>query len=298
MLRQANLYFCCLLAAHSAAQNIGDTLRTVPDLSEFKDYLSQSPDLTAMINGAKDITLLAPNNAAFRRLLETTPTDDGRADILSYHILEGIHEHFAANGREMIPTVRWPSVQTNGTGGRVVLARAQLNDNRTELTSGFGRSVLTTSADPIKFDSGIIHVLNGALTMPGEFAPTANLGSATAFSEAIYTDPARDTNVTGIDNLSEVTVFVPIDYVWERIGNLVNGWTRSELDRVLAYHVVEGVLKPDVDTAAPVGGKYTSLEGTGVTITAVDGDTFINNAKIVSSAPRIFRAGLIYTTYG
>lgn len=287
-----------LVISSTAAQDIIGALEPVAELSELNNFLSQSVDILFWLNREKDITLLAPTNDAFKALLDSTPSNDARADLLAYHVLYGVHEEFDADGLSVISTARQSSnSHANITGGQVVLVRPKGLSNRTEFQSGLGQHVSTTGAAPIKFDSGVIHIVDGCLTTPRRFSSSADSKAATAFSEAIYTDPIGSSNISGLNDVSNITVFLPIDYVWERIGNLVDGWTRTQLDRILSYHVIKDVLEPE-KTTWPAPGEYESLEGTKVTISVVGDEIFINNAKIVGSTPKIFEGGIVYTTYG
>ena len=282
-----------------AAQTILDAIRDVAELSELSDFLSQSTTFAKWLKDAEDITLLAPNNDGFRNLLDSTSDAATREDLLTYHVLDGIHENFTTDddGLLILSTARQSSDRhANITGGQVVLAEPQTILNRTQFTSRLQQTVLTTGDLPIHFDGGIIHVIDGSLTPPRNFNASVDSRGGTAFSEAVIGDTSRLPGAIDLNQLSNITVFLPIDYVWERIGNLVNDWSRAELDRVISYHVIDGVLKTDSDF--PSQGEYTSLEGTKLTVSAVDDDTFVNNAKVIGSAPRIFEGGLIYSTYG
>jgi uncharacterized surface protein with fasciclin (FAS1) repeats len=108
--------------------------------------------------------------------------------------------------------------------------------------------------------------------------------------------PYLDTNLT-IDELSDVTIFLPMNYSLQEIGNVIQNMSKDEWDRVVSYHIIDQVLEINPD--APPSGMYTTYaEGTEVSIFANDGEVFINNARIVGNPAWIFRGGVIYTIYG
>ena len=152
--------------------------------------------------------------------------------------------------------------------------------------------------EPVNFTSGFIHVIDSFLTLPQTFKATAedqDMLGAPAFADAAITVPGTLTNVT-IDQLSDVTVFLPMNYSLQEIGNVIENMTLADFDRLVAYHVVDQVL--DINAGYPPSGYYSTYEGSGVTIFSQNGFVFINNARVVGSPDWLFKGGMIYTIYG
>jgi hypothetical protein len=156
-----------------------------------------------------------------------------------------------------------------------------------------------TKGNVTSCSNGAIHVLGSFLELPQNFSFTY------AKSPMIRPSPFADADVvkngsaevTAIDDLSNVTIFLPVNYAFKEIGSVVKNWTIKDLQRVMSYHIINDVLPPDSNGRLPLG-QYTALDGSKVSIADYEGDQFINNARIVGEYNWVFRGGLIYTIFG
>lgn len=108
-------------------QSLTQALSETPDLSNFASFLSQA-NLQNQLNELSNITILAPNNAAFTEFLGSsegsglTSTDPASvqraAALVNYHILNGTYRDFEDN--EIIHTLLTAPQFANVTGGQVV----------------------------------------------------------------------------------------------------------------------------------------------------------------------------------
>lgn len=179
----------------------------------------------------------------------------------------------------------------------MVIAKGSANSNTTIFYSGLKERSFTVGL-PIQFRSGIIHVIDNTLTLPQTFTDTAEGGlflTAEAFADAQIAIPDSETTST-LDELSDITVFLPMNHSAREIGNLIESMTRKELDRVIAYHTLNQRLV--IDPEAPPNGTFKTLEGSEVSIFQANGHAFVNSARIVSPPNWLFTGGFIYLIDG
>jgi uncharacterized surface protein with fasciclin (FAS1) repeats len=287
-------------------EGIFETLNNVPELSELVTYLDKYPDLTTWLQSLSDITFLAPSNDAFAALSDSSimpslPVDETDAEMLiSYHVLDGTFYDFSYDAYLQIPTAGLPHTEANQslvTGGEMVVVRGSSWSSAVAFTSG-DLQMSESYGEPLNFTDGVIYIIDAFLTLPQTFKDTVeeeNMLGGQAFADSAIPLPGTETNVT-IDDLSDVTVFLPMNYSLQEIGNVIENMTIAEFNRLVAYHVIDGVL--DIDVDSPPSGFYETYAGTGVTIFSSNGLMFINNARIVGAPDWIFRGGMIYIIYG
>lgn len=294
-----------LCVALVAAQDLGiiDTLNAHAELSNLTYYLTRSQDFVSWLVSLENVTLLAPDNHAFKLLTSSTDIasvevdEDGMEALLKYHILNGAYSDFGSGEYRSIPTLLQPPDYSNVTGGQMVVAQSASITR----TSRFFSGLLTQSStigDPIEFGSGIIHVIDSTLTLPQTFTDTAEDGlflTAEAFADAEIPVPSSEMPKT-LDQLSDITVFLPMNHSVREIGNLVENMTRAELDRVIAYHTLDQRLV--INLEEPPNGTYMTFEGSEVSIFPSNGYAFVNSARIVGSPNWLFTGGVIYIIDG
>ena len=143
--------------AQNASRTLTELLNDQENLTDFTTLLTeQYRDLYANLSYQKEVTLLAPSNAAFAKIpYQTLHTafENNRSDIirsvLEYHIVPGIHKADSYNGSfTFTPTWLSDSNYTNVTGGQVI-GGVQQAGNVNVFTSGLGsRSTLAEAVSP------------------------------------------------------------------------------------------------------------------------------------------------------
>ena len=123
--------FLALLAlgASASAQmmNLTATLAGAPTLSNLTSILGGYPALVSTLAAAKNITILAPSNAAFAKFMSGPYATMDNATIeavLMYHVLAGTYEASALNSTTpmFLHTLLNNTAFSNVTGGQVVEA--------------------------------------------------------------------------------------------------------------------------------------------------------------------------------
>ena len=122
----------------ASAQNLTSVLTSSPDLSNLTSYLQLFPALLSQLSQTQNITILAPTNAAFNKLLSSSAgvvlkSNDSAAiqAVLTYHVLSGIYPASAIGSTPaFVPTLLVDPKYTNITGGqRVSVVKAEGNVN-------------------------------------------------------------------------------------------------------------------------------------------------------------------------
>ena len=126
------------LAATASAQsmNLTAALTGNPELSNLTSYVSRYPQLLSQLSNATNITILAPSDAAFSELMNSSvgamimANDTGLIQsVLMYHVLNGTHPASSVmNTTAFIPTMLNNPMFTNVTGGQRVEALKTGND--------------------------------------------------------------------------------------------------------------------------------------------------------------------------
>ncbi|ETI28886.1 hypothetical protein G647_01338 [Cladophialophora carrionii CBS 160.54] len=264
------------LAAGALAQDLTTLLANTTELSNLTTYLGLFPDLVGQLSSSQNITLLAPNNEAFSRFLNSSAgaalaqndTDLIQA-LFTYHVLEGAYPNFT--DVQFIPTLLQPPQFTNVTGGQVV--QAVPGDNSTSFFSGLLNNASSTGA-PLNYSGGVIHIIDEVLIIPQNVSETAIQANLTAVAGALTSADLVET----VDYLTDVTVFAPNNAAFEAIGSALPNLTTEDLTSILQYHVIQGTVGYSNQLQ---NGSLMTVQGNNVTIAVVDGEVFVNSARVV-----------------
>lgn len=266
------------LAGAVLAQDLTSVLMNATELSNLTSYLGLFPEFTTSLASMQNITLLAPNNQAFARLLNSSAgaaliqNDTSLIQALfSYHVLNGTYTDF--NDTQFIPTALQPTQYTNVTGGQVV--GAYEDDDTISFVSGLLSNASVTGS-PVNFTGGVIHIIDGVLIIPQNISETATQLNLTAAAGAL----TNANLATAVDGMSDVTVFVPNNAAFNAIGSALPNLTTEQLTAILQYHVVEGVV--GYSSILENGTSLMTAQGNNVTITIdEDDEVFVNSARVV-----------------
>ena len=285
---QVFLTFIYVTFTEAQEKSIIETLKGVPQFSSLTDSLSRFPGFASLLE-KQNVTLLAPNNEAFTASLNLTEA------LWSYHIIDGTYSTFATDWTQYLPTHLH---ETAEDGNNLVVAQTSPFSNITTFWSGLQKESYTTGS-VTKCSNGVIHTIESFLELPKSFSLTWLRSSKIGPSPFVAGEIIGSglSGATAIDDLSNVTIFLPISYAFMEIGSIVNGWTIDDLQRILSYHIVDKVITPGSDGTLRLG-KYSTLDGMELLISDYEGLQFINNARIVNDYNWIFRGGTIYTIFG
>jgi uncharacterized surface protein with fasciclin (FAS1) repeats len=245
------------------------------------DIISNSPDhttLTAAVNaagltptlqGEGPFTVFAPTDAAFAAIpqevidaLLADPSGD-LTSILLYHVVSGTAlSTNLADGQEVV-TINGASVTVSIVDGEVFINNAQV-----------------TVADLIA-DNGVVHVIDAVLLPPAATTTVMDIIEGSDVHETL----AAVLGLTGLDEVlrgeGPFTVFAPTDAAFaaipQEVIDALLADPSGDLTSILLYHVVSGTA---LSTDLSDGQEVVTVNGAAVTVSIVDGEVFINNARV------------------
>ena len=275
------LRFGLLAAAIGSVSAVGfrDALASQPDLSGFKNLLDQY-DVWKPLNDMKNITILAPDNAAYELLasIGLNLTEMGAnftVPVLKYHFLQGLFDT-GSFVDDLHATLAHTALTGLNTSQSAPVKISRHGDERF-VEGGLGLSAGVQGKD-IPFDGGVIHVLNSTLVAPHNI-------SATAFMSGLYEFlgvMADSEMVTALENLHDSTVFVPSDEAWQRYKSSgVNMTDTVQLAKSLSYHAIPNRVLYQ-ETLGEAEQTFTTLEGHSIKVKTDDqGKIFVNDVPVI-----------------
>lgn len=235
-----------------------------------------------MLAQARDITILAPSNQAFERFMRENPGAAQNqalvAPLLQYHVLQGTVMSQQLSRQPLFATTMLQMPFANVTGGQHV-ELSLMNGNRAMAISGFKRMSMVTQAD-VRFDGGVVHIMDTVLTMPARPSRTAVDMGLTSVAGAL----TRANLVGPVDSASDLTIFAPSNEAFQRIGGTAEQLPMQQLAGILQYHVVgsQVLTSRDIQNALAQGPvTVRSLTGQPLTVTMQNGRMFVNSAQVI-----------------
>ncbi len=234
----------------------------------------QAAGLDTTLAGEGAFTVFAPTDEAFAALPEGTVEallEDIPAltDILLYHVVDGTVLAETVVTLDSAATLQGSDVAITVEDGKVMV-----NDANVIITD-------------IEASNGVIHVIDAVLLPPAEEEMMEAPGTIVdiAVADGRFTTLVAALQAAGLDTTlageGAFTVFAPTD---EAFAALPEGTVEALLEDIptltdiLLYHVVDGtVLAETVITL----DSATTLQGSDVTITIVDGKVMINDAMVI-----------------
>lgn len=189
----------------------------------------------------------------------------------SYHVLQGNYSNIT--NTSFIPTSLEPSAYANVTGGQRVQALA--SGSNVTFFSGLLQNSSVVNAS-IPFDQGTIHIIDRFLTLPQNISTTGVALNLTSAVGAIQT-----LNLTEqVDTTADLTVFLPNNAAFQRIGGNLANLSTEDLTNILSYHVVPGqvLYSTDIMNGSSVG---TLSQGANLTARIEGTDVYVNQARVI-----------------
>jgi transforming growth factor-beta-induced protein len=142
------------LASMVAGQTVPDLatlLKNTPAVSQLFKHIGTFPDILAALTTAQNITLLAPNDAAFNAFLDLDETkeitQEAMKALLSYHVLNGTYESTAFNETpKFLPSIMGEYEPFRNLSGAPQVVKAQLEGKNATVTGGLGMKVDVVTA--------------------------------------------------------------------------------------------------------------------------------------------------------
>jgi len=261
----------------AGSANLTSVLGGNENLSALVNLLEGQPELASALGGAENITLLAPSNEALSALNSSgiDISQEGLLQaLLNYHVLVGEFSSENITETPAFPaTLLNDTAYANVTGGQVVEVR--VSDDEVIAISGFKNNVSVTEAD-IEFDNGIIHIIDGLLTLPPNVSTVAQEAGLSAFLGAVNSTDLTET----VNTTPDLTIFAPNNDAFQSISSALSNLTTEEAASILSYHVINGTV---AYSSTLSNGSVPTLGGDNVTITIIDGEVFVNRARVITA---------------
>lgn len=276
--------------------SIADIVRTDANFTILNAALEQT-GLDATLDANGTFTVFAPTDAAFQALLDADPTDglSTPADLLALPSLQNILLNHVLSTEIPSTALSDGYLKTLATDDGTNSGNAL--DLYVDLTSGVvlngGPSVANPATDAdIMADNGVVHIIDGVLTLP----TIATLAAANPSFGNLVAALDQEGLVSAVSDVTGTyTVFAPLNTSFDALVSedpLGAGWTgvgdilalgdmsassTSVLDRVLTYHVIpnaavraEDIMNGQVVTTIETG-TFTIDTSNGIFITDENG---------------------------
>lgn len=122
-----------------------------------------------------------------------------------------------------------------------------------------------------------MHIIDSVLTIPQSVSDTALLAGLTGLAGALVATDLVET----IDTTPDVTIFAPTNSAFEQIGSALGELTPEQATAILGYHVINGSVA--YSSLLENGSSVESSTGQPLNITIIDGEVFVNSARVVAA---------------
>jgi len=237
---KATLLSLALLGVASA-QNISSILTSNKETEDIREILSKFPGIAEVLGKAKGVTLFLPQDGA-RGLSQLANSVDrlkripGRVEsTLQYHVATGLYPSTSIPTNAFVETLLSGGNYTSVTGGqKLQVSKAKTNGSRVYLNAN-GQRARVTQAD-IKFDGGLIHLIDAVLTPPTSPVSTARAAGLTSLTKAL--DDAD--LIPAVESARAITVFAPNNAAFFRARGPIGNFTDAQLADALKFPRCQG----------------------------------------------------------
>jgi transforming growth factor-beta-induced protein len=277
--------------AQSSAPSLEDVLASTENLTTFNELLTtQFPDLVANLSSQQQsqqyVTLLAPSDSAFDRVSGSSigsALADNDTDViqpfLDYHIIPGDHQSSTVNQSfGFFPTRLEDTAYTNVSVGQRVGFVKQGNNELIIISGGGSRSGVAQT--DIYFTGGVMHVIDSPLLQPQRLIEAAVPFNLTGFLGAGYQNQSLAQSIT---EARDVTLFVPNNIAFEKVGSTVTSIDEASLSSLLSYHIIVGEGGPFFTSSFSNGTIYETVNGQNLTIRQASNSNFVNSARMLQT---------------
>lgn len=274
----------------TSATSLGQTLRRHGSLSLLHEVLVKL-DLLSRYEEAYNVTFLAMNDEAIIYLadwgLNLTRIDPNIARvILNYHIVEGVHlsEELVRQNHEhqIAHSILRPPLFTNVSDGPAVKLMSRRPHNANKPATLIAQSGLQSISDivdiDLRYDSGVVHVIDRNLVLPHNISETTNLvNELHEFWRLINKSQSREQ----LEELCDTTIFLPNDAAVQEALPALDSLTPEELAVVITNHVVPNHVLYHTQFTSHAQ-QYSTLSGKTISVTRKSADdVLVNKAHIL-----------------
>lgn len=280
--------FVALSFTQSSTPSLEDVLADTENLTSFTELLtSEFSGLIANLSDQQQsqqyVTLLAPSDSGFDRLGSSSIFADNSTEaieaFLNYHIIPGDHQSSTVNQSfGFFPTRLDDTTYTNVTNGQRIGFVKQGNGELIIVSGGGTRS--SAEKTDIYFNGGVMHVIDSPALPPQPLIQAAVPFNLTGFLGAGYQNQSLAQFIT---QARDVTLFVPNNIAFEKIGSTVTSIDEQSLSSLINYHIIVGQGGPFYTSSFSNGTVFTSLQGQNITLRQASNSNFVNSARVLQT---------------
>ncbi|KAF7511068.1 hypothetical protein GJ744_005299 [Endocarpon pusillum] len=280
--------FVALSFTQSSTPSLEDVLADSKNLTSFNELLTTDfSGLIANISNQQQsqqyVTLLAPSDSAFDRLGSSSIFADNSTEAieayLNYHIIPGDHQSSTVNQSfGFYPTRLDDTTYTNVSSGQRI-GFVKQGDGELIIVSGGGTRSSAERTD-IYFRGGVMHVIDSPLLPPQPLIQAAVPFNLTGFLGAAYQNQSLAQFIT---QARDVTLFVPNNIAFEKVGSTVTSIDEQSLSGLVNYHIIVGQGGPFYTSSFSNGTVFTSLQGQNITVRQASNSNFVNSARVLQT---------------
>jgi transforming growth factor-beta-induced protein len=295
-MKHVKLFLFLLLGLVLAACTSSEPMPTVTEVMEedsrLDTFMTAMNKSGGMMEDGKTYTIFAPTTEAFFKFFaesgltaEEFLSQDGLADILSYHVAEGSFKAADIIAVGKVTTLEGSDITVTTEGSTVLL-----------------NGTAKVLEPDLMASNAVIHIIDAVLVPPTP-EPTKNIVEIAASDERFSTLVAAVTKAGLVETLSSpgpFTVFAPTNDAFAallaELGITAEELLNSpDLRSILTYHVIAEKL-----TAADVVAldKVTTVNGKDITVEVVDGNVILNGSIKVIITDIMASNGVIHAIDG
>ncbi|KAF4629131.1 hypothetical protein G7Y89_g9023 [Cudoniella acicularis] len=271
-------------AQTGALTDLGTLLAGQTNLTTFYNLIQKYPQILLELPSLNGVTILAPNNNAFNKIPYTelnvafqNNNEGVITNVLEYHILQGSRTaaQLIPGAPVFIPTLLNNATYSNVTGGQYVENVKQAG-NSVVFVSGKGSRSSVVQSD-LKFNGGVIQVIDSLLIPPANLTDTANSFNLTSFEGALY----AANKIQNFTDASDVTIFAPENSAFQALGPAISNMTVQELSSIMDYHFIPSgeIFSPNFSN----GTTFTTQNGAKITVRTSGNNVYINSAQLLTA---------------
>lgn len=263
--------------AQDSGKNLVETASANKNLSSLVELVSK-PEFSAiptLLTGNGSYTLFAPSNEAFADAKIDTSDVEAVTSVLLYHVLEGKVASGDLKDKQFPRTLLKNATYVNLADNAAQVLDVTKKDNTTVTVSTGVTKANVTTAD-LQASNGVIHIIDKILLPPKKpsDAVTDNSLNFTTFTSLLK----KANLVQVVDELKNVTIFVPTDDAFKKVSDQADKLTDEQLKDVLKYHIVQMVA---YSTDVTDGASLMTVQGDSLKASVQGANVTVNGANVV-----------------
>jgi len=249
-------------------KNIVATAQDTDNLSTLVSALERA-GLTSTLNGAGPFTVLAPNNTAFQKLLDSNSAWNSINDI-DVNLLTDVLLFHVMNGEVKAADLTTSYVNTLSKGPNDEAVSLRINTTDGVVFNGAAKPLTTD----VETTNGIVHIIDEVMVPPGIVGIAATNDDFSILVSALTRSDLNTDYLSVLNGEGPFTVFAPTNGAFEALLAGNDEWNAladipvETLEAVLNYHVVSGA---NVQSDELTNNQVVATLGGNVTIDTSDG---------------------------